>query len=54
MFFILVLLITVFSLAQFQYRSLQSVVSLALLQIINYNAESPVFFVPISIASATS
>lgn len=33
--FILVLLIPVFSLAQFQYRNLQSVVSLALLQIIN-------------------
>jgi uncharacterized membrane protein len=35
MFFILVLLIPVFSLAQFQYRNLQSVVYLALLQIIN-------------------
>ena len=34
-FFILVLLIPVFSLAQFQYRNLQSVVSLALLQIVN-------------------
>jgi uncharacterized membrane protein len=34
-FFILILLIPVFSLAQFQYRNLQSVVSLALLQIIN-------------------
>lgn len=34
-FFILVLLIPVFSLAQFQYRNLQSVISLALLQIIN-------------------
>lgn len=35
MFFILVLLIPVFSLAQFQYENLQSVVSLAVLQIIN-------------------
>jgi uncharacterized membrane protein len=35
MFFILVLLIPVFSLAQFQYRNLQSVIFLALLQIIN-------------------
>lgn len=34
-FFILVLLIPVFSLGQFQYRNLQSVISLALLQIIN-------------------
>ena len=34
-FFILVLLIPVFTLAQFQYRNLQSVLSLALLQIIN-------------------
>jgi uncharacterized membrane protein len=34
-FFILVLLTPVFSLAEFQYRSLRSVVSLALLQIIN-------------------
>jgi uncharacterized membrane protein len=34
-FFILVLLIPVFSLAQFQYRNLQAVISLALLQIIN-------------------
>jgi uncharacterized membrane protein len=34
-FFILVLLIPVFSLAQFQYRNLQSVISLALLQITN-------------------
>jgi uncharacterized membrane protein len=34
-FFILVLLIPVFSLAQFQYKNLQSVISLALLQIIN-------------------
>jgi len=35
MFFILVLLIPVFTLAQFQYSNLQSVLSLALLQIIN-------------------
>jgi uncharacterized membrane protein len=35
MFFILVLLIPVFSLAQFQYMDLESVLSLALLQIIN-------------------
>jgi uncharacterized membrane protein len=34
-FFILVLLIPVFTLAEFQYKSLQSVVSLALLQITN-------------------
>ena len=34
-FFILVLLIPVFTLAQFQYETLQSVTSLALLQIIN-------------------
>jgi uncharacterized membrane protein len=34
-FFILVLLIPVFTLAQFQYMNLQSVTSLALLQIIN-------------------
>jgi uncharacterized membrane protein len=34
-FFILVLLIPVFTLAQFQYQTLQSVASLALLQIIN-------------------
>jgi uncharacterized membrane protein len=34
-FFILVLIIPVFTLAQFQYQTLQSVASLALLQIIN-------------------
>jgi len=34
-FFILILLIPVFSLAQFQYMNMRSVISLALLQIIN-------------------
>ena len=35
MFFILMLLVPVFSLAEFQYENLQSVISLATLQIIN-------------------
>jgi uncharacterized membrane protein len=34
-FFILILLVPVFSLAEFQYENLQSVISLAVLQIIN-------------------